>query len=45
MVVCPLHLNTFELATGCSLTGQPGLATWPVAVDDAGDLILHPRTA
>ena len=43
IVVCPLHLNTFELATGCSKTGQPGLGSWPVGVDDAGDLVLEAR--
>lgn len=43
IVVCPLHLNTFELATGCSLSGQPGLGSWPVSVDDDGDLVLEPR--
>ena len=43
IVVCPLHLNTFELATGCSLTGQPGLGSWPVSVTDAGDLVIEAR--
>jgi nitrite reductase/ring-hydroxylating ferredoxin subunit len=45
IVLCPLHMNTFELTTGCSLTGQPGLGSWPVSVDDAGDLVLGARRA
>lgn len=43
IVVCPLHLNTFELATGCSPTGQPDLGSWPVSVDDDGNLVLAAR--
>lgn len=43
IVVCPLHLNTFELATGCSPSGQPGLGSWPVTVDDDGDLVVGAR--
>ena len=45
VVVCPLHLNTFQLATGCSLSGQPGLGSWPVSVDAVGDLVLEARSA
>lgn len=37
-VVCPLHLNAWDLTTGCSLSGQPDLTTYPVRVD--GDQIL-----
>lgn len=33
VVLCPLHLNAFELSTGCSTTGAPGLAVWSVAVE------------
>ncbi len=44
VVLCPLHLNAFDLSTGCSTTGQPGLTVWPVAVDDAGQLVLSPST-
>ncbi len=43
IVLCPLHLNAFQLATGCSTTGQPDLGSWPVAVDDDGDIIVQPR--
>jgi nitrite reductase (NADH) small subunit len=38
-VVCPLHLNTWDLATGCSLSGQPDLTTYPVRIDDDKILI------
>ncbi len=34
VVICPLHLNAFELDTGCSTTGAPPLATYPVRLDD-----------
>lgn len=34
VVVCPLHSHVFELATGCSLTGQPPLRRYEVGVDD-----------
>ena len=33
-VLCPLHLNAWDLTTGCSLSGQPDLAVYPVRVDD-----------
>ena len=35
VVVCPLHQNTFELATGCSPTGADPLRSYPVEVDGA----------
>jgi nitrite reductase (NADH) small subunit len=41
VVVCPLHQHTFELATGCSTTGQPPLRVYPVRVDDAGQVRLE----
>ena len=40
VVVCPLHNNAFELASGCSPTGQPSVTTYPVSVDPDGRLIL-----
>ena len=43
IVLCPLHMNAFELATGCSTTGQPDLPSWQVAVDDDGDIIITSR--
>jgi nitrite reductase (NADH) small subunit len=33
-LVCPLHQNTWDLSTGCSLTGQPDLTVYPVRVHD-----------
>lgn len=41
IVICPLHLNAFELASGCSTTGADPLQTWPVDVDEANELVLH----
>jgi nitrite reductase/ring-hydroxylating ferredoxin subunit len=40
IVVCPLHNNTFDLVTGCSPTGQPAVAAYPVEVDADGRLVL-----
>jgi nitrite reductase (NADH) small subunit len=37
-VVCPLHLNAWDLTTGCSLSGQPDLTSYPVRLD--GDRIV-----
>src|SRR5216683_6088286 len=39
VVVCPLHQHVYELATGCSRTGQASLRVYPVRVDD-GDLVV-----
>ncbi|GAA0582565.1 nitrite reductase small subunit NirD [Paractinoplanes ferrugineus] len=33
-VVCPLHLNAWDLTTGCSLSGQPPVTVYPVRVDN-----------
>ena len=41
VVICPLHQHIFDLATGCSKTGQPPLRTYDVHVDDDGDLIIE----
>jgi nitrite reductase/ring-hydroxylating ferredoxin subunit len=38
VVVCPLHLNAWDLATGCSQSGQPPITVYPVRVD--GDQIV-----
>ncbi len=40
VVLCPLHLNAFELATGCSRNGQPALESYPVRVDEDGHLVV-----
>ena len=43
IVVCPLHANAYELATGCSTTGAPPLPAWSVRVDEAGDVLVGPH--
>ena len=40
VVLCPLHLNAWELATGCSRSGQPDLTTWRVEVEN-DELLLY----
>ena len=40
VVICPLHLNAFELDTGCSVTGAAPLRSYPVRVDDDAQLVL-----
>ena len=40
VLICPLHLNVFDLATGCSLSGQPDLTSYPVDVDSDGYILL-----
>ncbi len=41
LVVCPLHGLKFELSTGAPVGNDcPPLATWPVVLDDNGDLIV-----
>jgi nitrite reductase (NADH) small subunit len=39
LVVCPLHLHVFDLATGESRTGQPALTVYPVR-EEAGQVVL-----
>jgi nitrite reductase (NADH) small subunit len=41
VVICPLHLNTFDLTTGCSLTGQPDLTVYAVSVDADNRLVIN----
>lgn len=41
VVVCPLHAHVYELASGCSRTGQPALAVYPVVVDQDGWVVVH----
>ena len=40
VVLCPMHLNAWELATGCSRSGQPDLQTWRVDVVD-DEILLY----
>ncbi len=39
VVVCPLHLFSWDLSTGCSQSGQPPINVYPVRVDD-GQIVL-----
>ncbi|GIF05584.1 Rieske (2Fe-2S) protein [Actinoplanes siamensis] len=39
VVVCPLHLFSWDLSTGCSQSGQPPIAVYPVRADD-GQIVL-----
>jgi nitrite reductase/ring-hydroxylating ferredoxin subunit len=40
VVICPLHQHVYDLATGCSTTGQPPLRVYDVHVDGDGTLIV-----
>ena len=42
VVVCPLHLNAFDLATGECLTAAFALRTFPVTVDDGVLVVTVP---
>jgi nitrite reductase (NADH) small subunit len=33
-VVCPLHLYAWDLATGCSLSGQSPVSVYPVRIEN-----------
>ncbi|MET8140980.1 Rieske (2Fe-2S) protein [Sphaerisporangium sp. NPDC005288] len=41
VVICPLHQHMFDLATGCSTTGQPPLRSYPLHIDPDGHLFVH----
>jgi nitrite reductase/ring-hydroxylating ferredoxin subunit len=41
LVLCPLHQYAFDLDTGCAITGDQPLRSFPVFVDD--DRNLHVR--
>ena len=36
VLVCPMHLNAFDIRTGCSLSGLSDLTVYPVSVDADG---------
>jgi nitrite reductase (NADH) small subunit len=40
VVICPLHLNAFDLATGCSTTGSGPLRTYDVQLDGEQIVVL-----
>jgi nitrite reductase/ring-hydroxylating ferredoxin subunit len=40
VVLCPLHLNAFELDTGCSTTGAAPLRIYPVHLEDGEIVVL-----
>lgn len=42
VVVCPLHLNTWDLRTGASTSGQAPVRVHGVAVDDDGGVRVTP---
>lgn len=39
IVLCPLHMNAFDLTTGCSTTGADPLQTYRVEVAD-GEVVV-----
>lgn len=39
-LICPLHSWKFDLATGNALFGDCGVKTYPVRVDEAGEIYL-----
>ncbi|WP_432483656.1 Rieske (2Fe-2S) protein [Kineococcus esterisolvens] len=41
VVVCPLHLNTFDLRTGESTSGQPPLTVHPCSVGPDGRVTVE----
>ncbi|GAA1756121.1 Rieske (2Fe-2S) protein [Luedemannella helvata] len=43
VVICPLHQHVFELATGCSRSGQPPLRVYGARVTDTGEVLLSTR--
>jgi nitrite reductase (NADH) small subunit len=40
VVICPLHSWKFDLSTGEALFGDCGIKTYPVRVDESGEIIL-----
>ncbi|WJK41547.1 Rieske (2Fe-2S) protein [Solwaraspora sp. WMMA2056] len=43
VVICPLHQHVFELATGCSRSGQRSLRVYPVRQDADGTVWVSAR--
>ena len=44
VVICPLHLNAFELDTGCSRTGADPVRSYAVVVRDGQLILTTPAT-
>jgi nitrite reductase (NADH) small subunit len=44
VLVCPMHLNAFDITTGCSLSGLSDLTVYPVTVDADGHLVISSLT-
>jgi nitrite reductase/ring-hydroxylating ferredoxin subunit len=40
VVLCPLHLNAFQLDTGCSTTGESPLKTYRVELEGDGNVVV-----
>jgi nitrite reductase (NADH) small subunit len=40
-LICPLHAWKFDLASGAALLGACGLKTYPVHLDEAGQIVLR----
>ncbi len=43
VVVCPLHGNTYDLATGAQVGGTYSVCTYPVTADADGSIVLDSR--
>ena len=41
VLICPLHLHVFELATGCSRTGQPPVRVYQAEIDDRRHVLVR----
>jgi nitrite reductase/ring-hydroxylating ferredoxin subunit len=41
VVICPLHQHAFDLATGCSTSGQEPLRSYKVTLDGDRNLVLQ----
>lgn len=40
VVICPLHQHTYDLTTGCSLSGQKDLRVYTAEVTAEGDVVV-----
>ncbi|MBF9128967.1 Rieske (2Fe-2S) protein [Plantactinospora sp. S1510] len=45
VVICPLHQHVFDLASGCSRTGQPPLTSYPARIDEGELVVSVPKPA